>query len=181
MALKFWKTFSSRTKRIILIGVLFLTSIIATTAGALTPLSVEEADTINQELEQIRADISVQYIFGNNLMICLAMFIPIAGPIFGLWVLYNTGIVISAQSMSTSAQGIPAPLIFLFLFVFPFTWLEFLSYSTAFSESIWLIQRTIRNAGKREIRNAAILISIVTVMLLAAAIIETILILSLNP
>jgi hypothetical protein len=178
LALNLWKNSSPMTKRIIGAAIFFVISIAATVAGALTPLSAEDANAINQELEHVRENASVQYIFGNNLMICMAMFVPIVGPIFGVWVLYNTGVVISAQSMSASAQGMPALLILLYLFIFPFTWLEFLSYSAALAESVWLFRRIFRRIGRREIRNAATLISIVAVMLLTAAIIETVLILS---
>jgi hypothetical protein len=147
----------------------FLLSIIITVAGTLTPLSLEEANEIEQQLEEMRESINVQLIFGNNFMICLAMFIPIAGPIFGCYVLYNTGIVIAAESIT---QGLSPLIIFVFLFVFPFTWLEFLAYSVAFAESVWLVWRIVQHNGKKEIVNACILISICAVTLLAAAIIE---------
>jgi hypothetical protein len=52
--------------------------------SALTPLSREDANSLNNELEQVRQNVSVQSIFGNNLLICLVMFVPILGPIFGL-------------------------------------------------------------------------------------------------
>jgi hypothetical protein len=176
VAAHFWKTLDSRTKRIIGIGAFFLAAIIVTCIGVVSPLSPEEANAINQDLEQIRQNVSVQYIFGNNLMICLVMFIPIVGPFFGLWVMYNTGIAVAAQSMSASAQGMHPLLIFLSLFLFPFTWLEFLSYSVGLAESAWLLRRVLQGFGKRELRNVAILIAIVTVTLLVAAIIETALI-----
>lgn len=150
-------------------------ALIVTSAGALTPLSVQDANSINQEIEQLRQNISVQYVFGNNLMLCLPMFIPFAGPIFGLWVLYNTGVVIAAETIVVSPQVSPL-LTLLMLFIFPFTWMEFISYSTGFAGSIWLIRRGTQGLGRREIKNAAILIAIVAVVLLLAAIIEVALI-----
>jgi len=66
----------------------------------LTPLSLEEADEIEKELEEMRKNVNVQLIFGNNFMICLAMFAPIAGPIFGFYALYNTGVVIASESIT---------------------------------------------------------------------------------
>lgn len=167
-----WQRSSSRTKRIITITVFLVISIIVTSVGALTPISIQDANSIHQELEQLRENISIQYIFGNNLMLCLVMFIPIAGPIFGFWVLHNTGVVIAAETMSSSTPGISPLLIFFTLFLFPFTWLEFISYSTGLAESVWLIRRGLQGLGKREIRNAAVLIAIVAVVLLTAAIIE---------
>lgn len=177
MAFRSWQTSSSRTKRILTIAVFFVISLIVTSAGALTPLSVQDANSINQEIEQLRQNISVQYVFGNNLMLCLPMFIPFAGPIFGLWVLYNTGVVIAAETIAASPQVSPL-LTFFMLFMFPFTWMEFFSYSTGFAESVWLIRRGMQGLGKSEIKNAAILIAIIAVMLLLAAVIEVALILA---
>jgi hypothetical protein len=103
------------------------------------------------------------------------MFIPFAGPIFGLWVLYNTGVVIAGETIAVSPQVSPL-LTFLMLFIFPFTWMEFISYSTGFAESVWLIRRGTQGLGRREIKNAGVLIAIVAVVLLLAAIIEVALI-----
>lgn len=169
MAFNFWRNAPTKIKRILTIATFFLLSIIITVAGTLTPLSLEEANEIEQQLEEMRESINVQLIFGNNFMICLATFTPIAGPIFGCYVLYNTGVVIAAESIT---QGLSPLIVFVFLFVFPFTWLEFLAYSVAFAESVWLTWRIIRRKGKKEIVDACILISICAVMLLAAAIIE---------
>jgi len=173
LALDFWKSATTRIKKILTIAAFFLLSLIITIAGVLTPLSPSEASDIKQELEQMRENISVQLIFGNNFMICLAMFIPVAGPVFGCYVLYSTGVVIAAESLS---EGLPPLIVFLFLFAFPFTWLEFLAYSIAFAQSVWLTRRIIQHRGKRELVNTCILISICAVMLLIAAIIETALI-----
>ena len=178
MTISLWRTSSSRNKRIITIVAFFLLSIFVTSIGALTPLSHDEAKTLDDDLRQIRQNVSVQYIFGNNFLICLLMFVPIAGPIFGFYALYNTGVVISAESI---IQGVPSLLVFSSLLIFPFAWLEFLSYSTALAESFWLIQRARKGLGRRELKNAAILIAIVAIMLLIAAAIETILILYTTP
>jgi len=176
LALGFWRRTSPRKQRIITIVVFFLLGIIVTCFGALTPLSMQEADQINQDLETLRSNISVQYIFGNNLLICLIMFIPIVGPIFGLYALYNTGVVIKAQIVVASSPGISPILAFFLLFLFPFTWLEFISYSTAFAESVWIVRRFTQGLGRKEIKNAAVLIAVVTILLLIGAVIETVLI-----
>jgi uncharacterized membrane protein len=169
LALNLWKNFSSRIRRILTILAFFLLSLIITIAGVFTSLSREEANDINSELEKIRQNINTQLIFGNNFMISLIMFVPIIGPIFGFYALYNTGVAIAAQSIG---EGIHPLTVFLFLFIFPPTWLEFIAYSTAIAESFWLAWRIIKHKGKKEIVNACILISICAVMLLIAAIIE---------
>jgi uncharacterized membrane protein SpoIIM required for sporulation len=112
------------------------------------------------------------------------MFIPVVGWVLGFWVLYNTGVVIAAQGMSASAHGVPALVLFFALFIFPFTWLEFISYSVGLAESFWLTFRVIQSFAskgisfKRELKNASTLITIVTLMLLVAAIIEVVLIMA---
>ena len=169
MAFNFWNNVPTKIKRILTIAVFFLLSILITVAGALTPLGLEEANEIGQQLEEMRESINVQLIFGNNFMICLAMFVPIVGPFFGCYVLYNTGIVIAAESIT---HGLSPLIVFALLFVFPFTWLEFLAYSVALAESVWLVWRMMQHNRRKEIVNACILISICAVTLLAAAIIE---------
>ena len=147
-----------------------------TVTGTLAPLSEEEAAEINQELNKTRelimsADFlrGTTMIFGNNFVLCLIFFIPIFGLVFGFYVLYSTGVVIAAESVSIGVH----PLVGLFsLFIFPFTWLEFLAYSAAFSQSIWLTYRTIKHAWKKELINTCIIVSICAVTLLAAAAIE---------
>ena len=153
-----------------------MVGLIVTGIGTITPLSTQGADQINQQINQVRANVSVQYIFGNNLMICLIMFVPIIGPIFGLYALYNTGVAIEAQVIAGSS-GVPAILAFAVLFIFPFTWLEFISYSTALAESVWLTRRSMQGLIRKEMKNAAVLIAIVAILLLVGAAIETWLIL----
>ena len=174
MALNFWNNFSSKIKRILTIIIFLFMSFIITIAGAFTPLSSSDARDIKQEFDKISANASVELIFGNNFMICLIMFVPIVGPIFGGYALYNTGVVIAAKSI---VAGLPPFTAFLSLFIFPFAWLEFIAYSTALAESFWLIWRIFHRKIKKELVNACILISICAVMLLAAAIMEMALIL----
>ncbi len=176
MVLNIWRNASPRRKRILTILAFFILSFIVTIAGVLTPLSAEEAEEINKEMKQTQEYVSnagtlrgTSFIFGNNFMLCLLFFIPVAGPLFGCYVLYSTGVVIAAQSMSASVH--PA-LTLLLLFVFPFTWLEFSAYSTAFAQSFWLTWRIIQRKAKRELLNTGIMISICAVTLLAAAVIE---------
>jgi uncharacterized membrane protein SpoIIM required for sporulation len=183
LILNFWRNAPTKIKRILTIAAFFFLSIVITIAGILTPLSNEEINTLGQGLEETRENIDslpelqqVSSIFGNNFMICLIGFVPIAGPLFEFYALYSTGVVISAYvAYDESIQASPV-LLFLLLFIFPFTWLEFLAYSTAIAGSFWLTWRIIQHKWKTEIKNACILISICAVMLLVAAIIEAALI-----
>ncbi|MEM3672986.1 MAG: stage II sporulation protein M [Candidatus Bathyarchaeia archaeon] len=175
MSLDFWKKASPRNKRIISIIMVFVASIIITAVGVLTPVEEHEAIETSNDLEQTinllkEKNLVLHFIFGNNFMITLIMFIPIFGPFFGGYVFYNTGVVISALA---TAQNAPPTLVFLLLFLTPVAWLEFLAYSTAIAESIWLVRRILQRRGKNELVNASIFISICAVLLAVAAVIET--------
>lgn len=162
----------------------FFLAIIITMAGASVHLSQQEIDDLNKQIDQTRESVEnagglqgASIIFGNNLMICLIMFVPIFGPIFGSIVLYNTGTVIAAES---SVSNVNPFLVFLLLFIFPFTWLEFGAYAIAMAESFWLIWRLIQGKWKKELVNTCILIAVCTVMLFLAAVIEVVLISALS-
>jgi len=169
LALGFWKKSSSRMKRLLSIGAVFILALIATVAGTLTPLSQSEANDLNQELEKLGENVDVQYIFGNNMMICLIMFIPFIGPLIGFITLYNTGLVIGAAGVTAQVSPL---LVLMTLFIFPFTWMEFVAYSTGLAESVWLIWRLVRRRDLAEFRKACIFVTICAVILLAAAVIE---------
>jgi len=182
LAYNFWRNAPTKIKRILTIVAFFVLSIMMTVAGILTPLGDEDVNILGGQLDDTQQTIDnlpemqqVSFIFGNNFMICLAGFVPIIGSVFECYVLYSTGVVISVYSVYKNVQMSPLLLFFL-LFLFPFTWLEFLAYSIAISESFWLAWRIIQRKGKREIRNVCILMSICAVMLLVAAIIEAALI-----
>lgn len=179
MSLTFWKSSSPLMKRIITIIIVFICAVVITAIGTLTPMEQQEANELSNELNQLvdtlkENGVLLQYIFGNNFMLALLMFVPIAGLIFGGYVLYNTGVVIAAIAMS---KGFHPTLIFLVLFITPIAWLEFIAYSIAMSESVWLTRRLLQRRGKHELINAAKFISICTVILLISAIVETVMIL----
>lgn len=168
-------------KRILTIIVFFFISMIVTIAGTLAPLSAEEVAKKREDLKQIRdlaSDAGATFIFGNNFMLCLSFFIPILGIVFGCYVLYNTGLMIAAESMGL---GVHPLLSFLLLFIFPFAWLEFLAYSAAFAQSVWLTWRIIKHKGRKELVNTCIVIAICAVILLVAAFIEVFFIQLLSP
>jgi len=170
--------FPSKIKRIITIIIFFTLSLVATIAGILTPLTSEEAQSLNQELENVREDVNVQYIFGNNFLICLAMFVPFFGPILGFFALYNTGIYVAASSITAGFHPIIG---FFSLLILPVFWLEFLAYSIALAESVWLIMKAIHGKLRSELPKTCILITICALILVTAAIIEMILISAFTP
>jgi hypothetical protein len=175
--LDFWRESTTRRKRVLSILTFLLLSLVITTTGILAPLSNDETQSLSKQLEQMQQDIrnmtvlgSTETIFANNFPICLVMFVPIAGPFFGFYVLHTTGRVIAAES---AMSGMPALPIFLLLFLFPFTWLEFFAYSIALSESVWLTRRIVQRRATSELRSTGIVIGVCAGLLLAGAIVES--------
>jgi len=178
MALSMWTHASPRRKRILSILVMFIVAVIVTVVGSLTPVDAQQARQISNDLNQSVKSASesgtlTQFIFGNNLMICLVMFIPVIGPLLGFYILYNTGTVVSAIATN---GGYPSLLAFVALFLTPVAWIEYAAYSTAIAESVWLFRRLTQRLGLRELRNTAIFISICVVLLAVGAILEAVLI-----
>ncbi len=178
MTFDFWKRASSRWKRFYVFGFCFVLLVAITGSSTLMPLTPEEAHDLSKNLEQTQGNIrnmsvleGTMLIFKNNVMIDLLMFVPFFGPFFGVLVTYNTGVSISAESITTSSSVSPILILF-FLFLFPFTWMEFIAYSIAFSESIWLVWRLVKRKGKEELLTTLILVLTCLLLLLAAAFIE---------
>lgn len=171
-------------KRIVTIIILFIAAVIASVLGTLTQLTAQDAQTINNDLNSTVSSLEangalLQYIFGNNFEITLIMFIPFIGPIFGLYVLYNTGVAIVAQTMAQSFQLSPTA-VFFSLFLTPVAWLEFIAYSTAMAANVWLSYRIVQGSWRHELSNTTKFIAICAILLLSGAIIETALILALG-
>ena len=178
MSLSMWRNASTRRKRILSTIVILVIATVITAVGAFMPINAQDAQTISNDLNQTANSLSANnaltpYIFGNNFMICLIMFIPIAGPIFGFYVLYNTGIAVGAVA---TTQGYPSFVALFAEFLTPIFWLEFISYSIAITESIWLLRRMMQHSGTREIKNTGVLVTFCAAVLFLSAIIETALI-----
>ena len=156
------------------LGILLLT-IAVTFAGALSKVDGSEAQVMVEDFKEIEKMLQIagiQLIFGNNMMYCLAMFIPFLGPLNGFYVLYSTGRVLAALSYVLEADP---TFLFLNMLIYPHAWLEYVSYSLAISESMWLSFHVLKfrlKGIRAEMMNAAKLISICAVLLLAGAFIE---------
>ena len=159
--------------RMIVFLIVFVLCIIATVIGALARVEPPEAQNMVQEMDKIRniAKVAgVQLIFGNNLMYTLVMFVPVVGPGFGFYVLYNTGRILAAYGAISKVNPV---LTFLFLFALPFTWMEYISYTLAISESIWMTYAIIKRNLRNELTTMSIIIVICNILLLLGALIET--------
>lgn len=173
-----WSGASSRRKRIYSVLAVFMVSVVFTSIGSLMPVDPELAQQISDELNQTttmatQGGMLTQYILGNNFLICLIMFIPVLGPIFGLFVLFNTGMAVSAIAL---VEGYPSILVLFALVVTPVFWLEFIAYSVAMAGSVWLFRRALQRRGWHELRNTCIFVSLCAVLLAIGAVAETALI-----
>lgn len=168
------------SRRIESVAAAFIICLVATSFGAVLPIDPSEAQGISQEFEEIEdlisSPFSMAVIYGNNLMHCLAMFTPVVGPFYGLYVLFSTGRVLAALA---SIQGTSPALLLAFTFILPHAWIEYASYALALSESFWLALTISRHQLRGELANLFKMISACALLLLSAALIETYLISSL--
>jgi hypothetical protein len=149
-------------------------SIVVTFAGTLVPLGDEEANRLSDRLGQMLAEnddfvsLSVA-IFVNNCRICLLMFIPAVGIVFGLFSLFSTGVAINALSI---VQGSSSSLMLLALMIGPIFWIEFVAYGLGMTESVWLFRRLCQRRW-RELKHAVLFIGMVVGLLAVGALVET--------
>jgi hypothetical protein len=151
--------------------IFLLITIITIVVGALQPLSDTEATDIQKNFDQILNQTpDALFILRNNFGIASLMLIPVLGPVVGVFVLHNTGLAISAVSYSADLPGI---LVFLGLLLLPFSWLEFISYSAAMTQSVFLMLALFQRRGvRKELTRTGLIWAAIFAMLIAGAIIE---------
>ena len=181
----FWNNASQRRKRIYTIVFMLVLAILATLVGTLVPISAQDAkqinDSVNQTVTTNRANGTlIPSIFLNNFGLCLAMFIPLAGAAFGLFIMFNTGIALGAElrtqsaSASTAAASSisPTTAVIGLLFIGLTFLLEYVSYSIAISESVWLFRRLSQKRWS-ELKITGVWIAVVATLLITGAVVET--------
>ncbi len=178
LSIVIWMGASSTRKRIYTIIAVFIVAVLVTIVGSFVPVSAADAKQIQNDLNQTVTTMQAQgtlvpYIFGNNFLITLVMFIPVIGPVLGLFIMFNTGNVVGAIATSGGYSPILA---LVALVITPVFWLEFAAYSTAMAESVWLFRRLLQGRGLRELRTMTIFVTIAAVILALSAVIETALI-----
>jgi hypothetical protein len=101
-------------------------------------------------------------IFTNNLIVTGISFIPIIGPAFLGYTIYNTGLMLSAYS---TAYNVPGGIVASILLVLPHGVLEFLAYSIAVTGGVYLIWR-------RDLITSFLILGLAVLDLFSAALIE---------
>jgi hypothetical protein len=109
------------------------------------------------------------------------MFIPLAGLGIGLFILFSTGMAFravfdiqaaSGVSSSASVSGInPTTAIIVLVAAGAVFILEYVSYTIAMTESVWLFRRILQKRW-REVKVLGMLIGLVAVLLAVGAVVE---------
>ncbi len=147
-------------------------------AGALTPLSEQEAEERMRTLQEITSNIdSPLKIFANNLLISLLMLVPFVGPPSAAYVIYNTGLFFSALSITT---GVPAVIAVVMPLITFYGALEFIAYGFFFHHGLRFSYAILRKRVREELRPALFMAFIGAIVLLSAALLEYLLIQSLE-
>jgi len=170
----FWRNASSKRKRIYLIIIVFIIAFVVTVIGSYVPLSHSDAQTIyNQENATLTSHKSsfgslTAYLFINNFSLCLLMFVPFIGLIVGMFIIFDSGLALGAIS---TVKGYPPVVALIIEVILPIFWLEFLCYSVAMAESVWLSRRLMQRRWY-ELKNTVILIGVCAAILLGSAALE---------
>jgi hypothetical protein len=184
--LPFWRNASPKRKKIYSTAFIFVLSLLVVVIGVLVPLSPQEEQLVNNQVNQTliqgqATNSLAPSIFLNNFLLCLAMFIPLAGLPIGLLIMFSSGqafraifdIITASGVSSASAQNIQPSTAFLLLASIGLTFMfEFVSYAIGMTESVWLFRRLTQHR-LRELKTTAILIGVVALLLTLGAIIET--------
>ena len=183
---QFWIQASPRRKRIYSAIFVFALTLVTMGAGFAVPVSPEFAQEIYNQLNQTVTEGNATgtlaaSIFTNNFLLCLAMFIPLAGIGIGLFIMFSTGLAFRAVLEAQLAMGVSTtpPVAFDFstailaLALVGITFVaEFVSYTIGMTESVWLFRRLTQRRF-RELKITAKLIGVVALLLTIGALIET--------
>lgn len=180
---QFWLNASPKRKRVYSTVFILFVALLTTVAGMFVQVPPEEAQAIYTQLNQTQSSPNLAPdIFINNFSLCLLMFIPLAGLGIGLFILFSTGMAFraifdyqaahgltstAAQSNLTASTAIWLLLLIGLVFV-----LEYVSYTVAMTESVWLFRRILQKRW-REVKITLALIGLVALLLAIGAIVET--------
>jgi len=170
----------TKRERLLWFFIIFEFLVIATMIGAGQPVPASQATGLVKSLNA-----SIPYssgkeaialsIFKNNYYLALLMDIPLAGPVMATYVSFNTGYMMSAQAIVYSNQtsvAFTGTDRFLSLMVLPIFWLEFVCYTAAVLESLYLLVSLFTKRFTKELFTAIIVIVGITIILFISAQLE---------
>jgi len=155
----------------------YLSIIITFYFGATTIMSSSDASALTQLGEEFIKEMMARGaigIFINNYIYSLIMITPFIGVPFGMYTIYNTGLLSAAQiqtSMNIVDPSARAMLIILTV-VNPIGIMEFISYALSITQGLLLIYAIYKKHVMDEARNAAITAVIVLAILISVAYLE---------
>ncbi len=178
---QFWTSASPKRKRIYSTIFMLILAVLATVVGTLVPVSQSDAQLIYNQLNQTSSSPNLLTdIFVNNFPLCLLMFIPLAGAFIGLFILFSTGMAFRAVIDIQLANGIPnasassidpATAILVLVLTGAVFLLEYVSYTIAMTESVWLFRRIMQKRWS-ELKVTVALIGTVALLLAIGAVVE---------
>ncbi|MGC8631788.1 MAG: hypothetical protein ACP5T2_05150 [Thermoprotei archaeon] len=170
----------TKKERLLWFLIIFEFLVISTMIGAGQPVAYNSANSMVSSLNS-----SIPYssgkeaialsIFKNNYFLALLMDIPLAGPVLASYTSFNTGYMMSAQAVVYSQEyniaysGMDR---FLSLMVLPIFWLEFVCYTAAVMESLYLLVSLFTRRFRKEVIVAFTVIVGITLILFVSAQLE---------
>lgn len=181
---QFWLNASPKQKRIYSIFFILFIAIIATLSGTLIQVSPQQQKLTYDQLNQTQTSPTLAPdIFLNNFTLCLLMFIPLVGLFVGLYILVNTGIAFRAVfdyqaanglASSSSAANVSASTALTLLVLIGVVFvMEYVSYTVAMTESVWLFRRVFQQKRYDEVKITLALIGLAALLLTIGAVVET--------
>ncbi|WP_449462958.1 hypothetical protein PQ610_01830 [Tardisphaera miroshnichenkoae] len=170
----------TKRERLLWFLIIFEFLVIATMIGAGQPVPTSQAtglvNSLNASIPYSSGKEAIALsIFRNNYYLALLMDIPLAGPVMAAYVSFNTGYMMSAQAIVYSNQANVAFTgmdRFLSLMVLPIFWLEFVCYTAAVLESLYLLVSLFTRRFTKELFTALIVIIGITIVLFISAQLE---------
>ncbi len=137
----------------------------------------EAADLVKQFSEFLSGKLTPYGIFLNNFLIALAMLIPIIGIGITGFIIYQTGLVVSAMAV---LSGIPAFILVSLPFIMFYGIPEMLAYGVAVSEGIILTAQIIKRRFRAEVKILPLVVAVIFILLVIAALVEYLLLVAIS-
>ncbi len=131
---------------------------------------LSEGQQLTQSLNGTNPLDTLYVIYLNNVRIGLIEAVPFVGPLFFGYSIYTSGQILAAFAISTN---LPPILLGVITFIFPHALIEFAGYAIAVTAGLMLILSGIRRRMRKEIRIFAKELLAAGALLLVAAVIET--------
>ncbi len=166
-----------RSPRVLLFLAILIIAIVLFLAAMSVPLDPAQQRTFLSAGQNITESVSatnpldtISFIYLNNVRIGLIEAVPFVGPLFFGYSIYTSGQILEAFAVSIN---VPPLLLGAVTFIFPHALIEFAGYAVAVTAGVMLIVSGIRRRMRKEIRVFAKELLAAGALLLAAAVIET--------